>query len=82
MLVEACLIVIVPLATSLLRAMGCFFVMTEQLQRADVIVLSVDSDGGVLEASDLVHEHVADRLALFADPPDAIDREFLRRGVS
>lgn len=83
MLAVAAAIVIAPLRTSLLRAMGRFLVATDQLQHADVIVLSVDSDGaGVLEATDLVHEHVADRVALFADPPDAVDREFLRRGVS
>ena len=83
MLVVACAIVIAPVRTSLLRTMGRFLVTTDQLQRADVIVLSVDSDGaGVLEATDLVHEHVADRVALFADPPDSVDREFMRRGVS
>ncbi len=82
LLAVACAVVITPLRTSLLRAMGRFLVATGQAQHADVIVLSVDSDGaGVLEASDLVHEHVADRVALFADPPDAVDREFLRRGV-
>jgi hypothetical protein len=83
MLVVACAIVIIPLRTSLLRAMGRFLVASDPLQHADVIVLSVDSDGsGVLEATDLVHQRVADRVALFADPPDAIDREFLRRGVA
>ena len=74
--------VVAPLRTPVLRAMGRFLVATDQLQRADVIVLSVDSHGaGVLEASDLVHQHLAERVALFADPPDAVDREFLRRGV-
>jgi hypothetical protein len=83
MLAVAAAINIAPLRTPLLRAMGRFLVATDQLQHADVIVLSVDSDGaGVLEATDLVHEHVADHVALFADPPDAVDREFLRRGVS
>jgi hypothetical protein len=82
MLAVASVMVIAPLRTSLLRAMGRFLVATDQLQHADVIVLSVDSDGaGVLEATDLLHEHVADRIALFADPPDSVDREFLRRGV-
>jgi hypothetical protein len=82
MLVVASATLIPPVRTSLLRAMGRFLVATDQLQRADVIVLSVDSDGaGVLEATDLVHEHLADRVALFADPPDSVDREFLRRGV-
>jgi len=83
MLAVASAIVMAPVRISLLRAMGRFLVATDQLQRANVIVLSVDSDGaGVLEATDLVHEHVADRVALFADPPDSVDREFLRRGVS
>jgi hypothetical protein len=36
---------------------------------------------GVLEAADLVHSGVAPKVAVFADPPDAIDREFLRRGI-
>jgi hypothetical protein len=82
MLVVACALVIVPVRTSVLRAMGRFLVATVPLRRADVIVLSVDSDGaGVLEATDLLREHIADRIAVFADPPDAVDREFLRRGV-
>jgi len=81
-LVAACALVITPLRISLLRAMGRALVITEPVQHADVIVLSVDSDGaGVLEAADLVHESVAARIALFADPPGGADREFLRRGV-
>lgn len=83
MLAVTFVMVTAPLRISLLRAMGRFLITTDQLQHADVIILSVDSDGaGVLEAADLVHEHVADRVALFADPPDDVDREFLRRGVT
>jgi hypothetical protein len=49
---------------------------------ADVIVIAVDADGaGVLEAADLVHSGIATRVAVFADPPDPIDREFIRRGI-
>jgi len=82
MLVVAVAVLATPLRTSLLRSMGDFLVATDQLQRADVIVLSVDSDGaGVLEAADLLHERLSDRVALFADPPDLVDREFMRRGV-
>ena len=82
LLAAACAIVISPLRTSLLRAMGHFLVVTDQVRHADVVVVSVDSHGaGVLEATDLVHELVAGRVALFADPPDIVDREFLRRGV-
>jgi hypothetical protein len=81
-LIAACAVVMTPLSGSLLRTMGRSLVSTDPLQHADVIVLSVDSDGaGVLEATDLVHAHLADRVALFADPPDNVDREFQRRGV-
>jgi hypothetical protein len=49
---------------------------------ADVIVISVDADGeGVLAAADLVHAGFAQRVAVFPDPPDRTDREFLRRGL-
>jgi hypothetical protein len=49
---------------------------------ADIIVMAVDADGaGVLEAADLVHSGIATRVAVFADPPDPIDREFIRRGI-
>src|SRR5262249_25062463 len=70
-LAVACAVVfIAPLRTSVLRSMGRFLVATEPLQPADVIVVSVDSDGaGVLEATDLLREHLAARVALFADPP-------------
>lgn len=82
-LAVVCAILISPLRTSLLRAMGKFLVATPaELRQADVIVLSVDARGAeVLEASDLVHEHVAARVAIFADPPDAVDLEFQRRGI-
>lgn len=66
----------------LLRTLGHALVHSDPLGPADVVVISTDSDGaGVLEAADLVHQGVAPRVALFADPPDAIDREFVRRGV-
>jgi|SRR5580704_12551672 hypothetical protein len=82
-LVTASAIAMTPLRGSVLRAMGRFLVSADPLQHADVIVLSVDSDGaGVLEATDLVHARVADRVALFADPPASVDREFQRRGVT
>ena len=84
MLAAVCAVIfIAPLRTSVLRSMGRSLVATQPLQPADVIVVSVDSDGaGVLEATDLLREHFADRVALFADPPGSVDREFLRRGVA
>ena len=65
-----------------LRAVGHLLVADETVDRADVIVLGVDAAGaGVLEAVDLIHAGVSSRVAVFEDPPDAVDQEFLRRGV-
>ncbi len=56
--------------------------MDESAARADIIVVSSDSDGaGVLEAADLVQSGVAARVAVFADPPSGEDFEFIRRGL-
>jgi hypothetical protein len=64
----------------LLRSAGWALVATDPVQRADLIVISVDADGaGVLEAADLVKAGIAARVAVFADPPDAVDQEFIRR---
>ena len=72
-----------PLRHGVLKSAGWALVAQDGLAHADVIVISVDADGaGVLEAADLVHAGVASRVALFPDPPDAIDREFIRRGVA
>lgn len=66
----------------LLRAAGEFLVQSDPAVPADIIVIATDADGaGVLEAADLVREGISKRVALFADPPDAVDQEFLRRGV-
>ena len=54
-----------------------------ELRRSDLIVVSVDSDGaGVLEAADLFHQGFAPTVAIFEDPPDPVDQEFLRRGIA
>ncbi|HUI63110.1 MAG TPA: hypothetical protein VLX90_22980 [Steroidobacteraceae bacterium] len=67
---------------TLLRRAGHALVSDDPLTRADIIVIATDADGaGVLEAADLVKAGVAPRIALFPDPPDATDLEFLRRGV-
>jgi hypothetical protein len=67
----------------ILRSAGWALVVNERVEPADVIVVAVDADGaGVLEAADLVHSGAATRVAVFADPPDAVvDREFIRRRV-
>jgi hypothetical protein len=66
---------------SILRAAGSVLVVDEPVEPADIIVVAVDAVGGVLEAADLVHSGIAARVAIFADPPDALDREFIRRGI-
>jgi hypothetical protein len=68
---------------ALLRRAGMALVRNDLLRPADVIVIATDADGaGVLAAVDLVHARLADRVAVFEDPPDSVDREFLRRGVA
>jgi hypothetical protein len=68
---------------ALLRAAGRTLVRSDPLRHADVIVIAADADGaGVLEAVELVRAGLADRVAVFEDPPDPIDREFLRRGIT
>jgi hypothetical protein len=76
-------IVIVPaVRTPILRTAGWALVVDEPVERADVIVVAIDAlDAGLLEAADLVHSGIATRVALFADAPDAVDREFIRRGA-
>lgn len=72
-----------PLRESVLRAAGWALVISsEPVASADVIVLTVDSDGaGALEAADLVHSGLAKRVAVFDDPPSVERTEFLRRGL-
>jgi hypothetical protein len=72
-----------PIRDFFLRTLGHTIVVAPpRIESCDVIVLAVDVNGaGVLTAADLVQQGVASRVAVFADPPDAVDREFLRRGV-
>jgi hypothetical protein len=57
-------------------------VVQQAVGKADIIVVAIDADGaGTLEAADLVHRGVSTRVAVFDDPPDSVDREFLRRGL-
>jgi len=66
----------------LLRGLGRTLVVEDAIGPADIIVVASDAGGaGALEAADLVAAGVAPRVGVFADPPDAVDREFLRRGV-
>jgi hypothetical protein len=66
----------------ILRAAGWALVVNEHVEPAEVIVVTSYADGaGVLEAADLVRSGVATRVAVFADPPGTVDREFIRRGI-
>ncbi len=69
--------------TPILRGMGWALVIDEPVGGpVDIIVLTVDVDGaGVLEAADLVHRGIATQVAVFAEPPNKVGREFIRRGV-
>ena len=74
-------IVAVPAARELvLRTAGWALVVTEPVAPADIIVVSLDSGGaGALEAADLVQSGVSKRVAVFMDPPNGVDHEFIRR---
>jgi hypothetical protein len=81
-LVSAAALTVPTFRGALLRSAGHWLVADDPAKHADVIVIAVDADGaGVLEAADLVHAGVASRVAVFPDPPDAIDLEYLRRGI-
>jgi hypothetical protein len=73
---------VVVLREPILRGAGGALVADDALAPADIIVVATGAGpAGVLEAADLVASGVAPRVAVFADPPDPVDREFLRRGV-
>lgn len=69
--------------TYILRSTGNLLVADQpSVKSADIIVVAIDADGeGTLEAADLIHSGVSSRVAVFDDPPSAVDREFLRRGL-
>ena len=68
-----------PLA---LRATGRLLVGNEAVERVDLAIMTVDSGlAGLIELGDLFHEHLADRVGMFAPPETAADRELERRGV-
>jgi uncharacterized SAM-binding protein YcdF (DUF218 family) len=82
-LVVFAILAIRPIREPVLRAAGWGLVVKDEpVDPADVIVVSIDSDGaGALEAADLVHSGVSKRVAVFQDPPSGEDFEFIRRGL-
>src|SRR5260370_33122978 len=67
----------------ILRSAGRLLVVQEpSVKSADIIVVAIDADGAEpLEAADLVHCGVSNRVAGFHDPPSSVEREFLSRGL-
>ena len=81
-LVAFAIVAIRPVRQPVLRAAGWALVASDPVAHADIIVLTIDSDGaGALEAADLVHSGVSKRVAVFEDPPSGEDFEFIRRGL-
>jgi uncharacterized SAM-binding protein YcdF (DUF218 family) len=67
---------------SMLRTIGAALVVEDPVTSADAIVVTIEAGGaGLLEAADLVHAGVANRVAVFAESPSVVDAEFIRRGV-
>src|SRR5260370_9734408 len=68
----------------ILRSAGRLLVVQEPSVKpsADIIVVAIDVDGaGTLEAADLVHRGVSNRVEGVDYPPCCVAREFRRRGV-
>jgi len=81
-LVAFAIVGIRSLREPVLRAAGWVLVVNEPVSSADIIVLTLDSGGaGALEAADLVQSDISKRVAVFMDPPDEVDHEFIRRGL-
>jgi len=65
-----------------LRAAGWALVTSEPVAPADVIVLTVDSGpAGSLQAAALVQKGISKQVAIFTEPPNEEEREFIRLGV-
>lgn len=72
-----------PVRTASLRGLGATLVAEDPVEPADAIIVTVDAGAaGLLEAADLVHAGVAQRVAFFVDPPTPALRELRRRGVA
>src|SRR5271154_3950516 len=77
------IVAIRSLSEPVLRAAGrALVVNSEPVGPADVVVLTIDSNGaGALEAADLVQRGLSKRVGVFEDPPSREASEFVRRGL-
>jgi len=81
-LAAAAIVAVSSVREPVLRTAGWALVVNEPIAPADIIVITLDSNGaGALEAADLVQSGIATRVAVFADPPSGEDDEFIRRGL-
>jgi uncharacterized SAM-binding protein YcdF (DUF218 family) len=81
-LATAAIVAVPAVRETVLRAAGRALVLNEPITPSDIIVVSLDSTGaGALEAADLVQSGIATRVAVFIDPPNGEDYEFIRRGL-
>jgi len=66
----------------MLRAVGWALVVDEPVEPADLIVVPQwAGTSGAIDAADLVHSGIADRVALLPEPAKPAERELARRGV-
>jgi hypothetical protein len=84
LLVAAVVTLLIPTARhAVLRTAGWWLVAEDPLAAADVIVIALGGgSAGVIEAATLVHQGIAGRVALLAEPPTPAEREFARRGIA
>jgi hypothetical protein len=68
---------------AMLRAMGRVLVVDEPVEPADVIVVPEWAGAaGAIDASDLFHRGISNRVALLPEPPPPPEQELARRGVA
>lgn len=68
---------------AILRTVGRALVVDEPVAPADVIVIPLWAGAaGAIDAADLVHSRIADRVAILTEPPRPAEQELSRRGVS
>lgn len=76
------LLLVLAFRASILAAAGSLLVAANPVASADVIVVTIEArESDVLEAADLFHDGIAPQVAVFGDPLDEVNREFIRRGV-
>jgi len=82
MLIAGVATAVPPIRHSVLRSMARALVVDEPLERADVIVVPLwAGSAGAIDAADLLHSGMADRVAVLAGTTRPADEELARRGL-